>query len=72
MKKNRILVILLVLLVATSLFAEGQKEAASTKLWPKTQPVVYVASEPVVVLIPLFVRLSQRWRSILGGKPSMW
>nr|WP_319520872.1 tripartite tricarboxylate transporter substrate-binding protein [uncultured Sphaerochaeta sp.] len=42
MKKNRILVILLVLLVATSLFAEGQKEAASTKLWPKTQPVVYV------------------------------
>ncbi|MGH0053284.1 MAG: tripartite tricarboxylate transporter substrate-binding protein [Sphaerochaetaceae bacterium] len=42
MKKNRILVILLVLLFATSLFAEGQKEASSTELWPKTQPVVYV------------------------------
>ncbi len=42
MKKTRILVILLLLLVAASLFAEGQKEAVSTKLWPKTQPVVYV------------------------------
>lgn len=42
MKKNRFLVILLVLLLAaTSLFAAGQTEA-STELWPKTQPVVYV------------------------------
>lgn len=42
MKKTRILVVILVLLAATSLFAEGSKEAASTKIWPKTNPVVYV------------------------------
>jgi len=43
MKRNKILVVLCVLLVASSfLFAQATGEAAGTKLWPKTQPVVYV------------------------------
>ena len=43
MKKNKILGTFLVLLFTTSiLFAQGGAEAQSTKLWPRTQPVVYV------------------------------
>lgn len=41
MKRNKILVVLCVLLVASSfLFAQATSEAANAKLWPKTQPVV--------------------------------
>jgi tripartite-type tricarboxylate transporter receptor subunit TctC len=43
MKKNKILVVLLVLLLTmSSLFAQGGAETASTKLWPRTQPVMYI------------------------------
>ncbi len=43
MRKNNVLVLaLVVLLCASAVFAQGASDAASTKLWPKTQPVVYV------------------------------
>lgn len=43
MKKNKALVLVLVfLLITMSLFAQGAVEAKSEKVWPKTQPVVYV------------------------------
>lgn len=42
MKKNRILMVLFTLAIVSSvLFAQATGET-STKLWPKTQPVVYV------------------------------
>jgi len=43
MKKNKVLTVLLVLLLAgTALFAQATGETVDAKLWPKTQPVVYV------------------------------
>ncbi len=43
MKKNKVLVVLLaVLLLTSALFAQGATDAKSDKLWPKTNPVVYV------------------------------
>jgi tripartite-type tricarboxylate transporter receptor subunit TctC len=34
--------VLVLLLAGTALFAQATGETASAKLWPKTQPVVYV------------------------------
>jgi len=43
MKRNKILVVLCILMVAASfLFAQATGETANVKVWPKTQPVVYV------------------------------
>ena len=43
MKKNKALVVLGVLLLTASvLFAQGASESGATKVWPRTQPVVYV------------------------------